>query len=507
MPSSGTQPRSTQSVWEVDAMCELDTGEEHEINRIVGRNAIHRKTIRGSYDAVWPLGLDIKLVQGMIAYDEFRIHREEESKFQRVHGRNTFISRFILSQTNMQRTPKQIASRVQHLRGLSPDKRIRALIDRKPREGLGPLPASLEAFERPSSNNVFVNQQYTTLTIPVAVKADDSAPFPSSLRSIAIDHSSSQTTQLCTLDRGMVMLLSEWPLSTYSTCKVFRNDAFIGSFDGCLVPNGIEEKQLQGSIPERRRYWSSFVPDEIRGSIESSIVSAKWSVHQMLFPAGHDSAASSRPLAEIALTYTPSQTPPALPLAQVFPSVQANWKLSTPSSSMGVMKLQSMGVPEFKVMKFRSSKPKSKSSSATFVQQMNCMGMLKLHSLMSSAREPEERTVACGSSPRAFVDGLDLSPAPFEAGSRLEDRHPATELEEEESWCRVLSSQGSPYMLPTSLPVSDAPCQVPRRRLALAELLREEMPEPEPTAEAAVSWNSIPPFSLTSAIWDDVARS
>ncbi|KAI0319278.1 hypothetical protein OF83DRAFT_1170354 [Amylostereum chailletii] len=79
-----------------------------------------RKALKGQHEAVWPLSLEVALIEGLHEYRP----KISTRPFLRFPDRNVFISDYIFRATGKRRTSKQVGSRLQQLRDTAQGKRI-----------------------------------------------------------------------------------------------------------------------------------------------------------------------------------------------------------------------------------------------------------------------------------------------------------------------------------------------------------------------------------------------
>ncbi|KAJ7126799.1 hypothetical protein C8R44DRAFT_911989 [Mycena epipterygia] len=88
------------------------------------------KNIQGTSEPVWSPKLEAALLQGLYAYHTRYGEKEIARSLKKNLHRNSFISDFLLNTTNMFRTPKQVASRLQQLRVTTKDKHLQSILSR-----------------------------------------------------------------------------------------------------------------------------------------------------------------------------------------------------------------------------------------------------------------------------------------------------------------------------------------------------------------------------------------
>ncbi|KAJ6513019.1 hypothetical protein C8R45DRAFT_332238 [Mycena sanguinolenta] len=117
---------STWTVWDLElGATRTDCNWEEVVESL--RGITNRKTFRntrGGSNPVWPMELECALVQGL--------SRHVSLRGEQGRNRSRFISDFILETTNQIRTPKQVSSRLQHLRNSTKTVWVRRLIERRP---------------------------------------------------------------------------------------------------------------------------------------------------------------------------------------------------------------------------------------------------------------------------------------------------------------------------------------------------------------------------------------
>ncbi|KAJ7752660.1 hypothetical protein B0H16DRAFT_1887211 [Mycena metata] len=99
---------------------------------VLDTGRMHQKSHRG--EVVWPSHLVTALIEGL---QHYRPPVCRQTVLLRQYpGRNRFISRYILSKTGEYRTMKQVGSRVQQLRELSPSPELHKLLFPTPSPGV-----------------------------------------------------------------------------------------------------------------------------------------------------------------------------------------------------------------------------------------------------------------------------------------------------------------------------------------------------------------------------------
>ncbi|KAJ7239828.1 hypothetical protein C8J57DRAFT_1245645 [Mycena rebaudengoi] len=113
------------------------------LGQVTGRKT--SRNLKSSPEAVWPreayasftlfillllkFPSEAALLQGLEAYASLRYTRDMGPEGPRLNlKRNKFLANFIVENTNVSRTAKQVRSRLQHLRGTTQDERVKRLI-------------------------------------------------------------------------------------------------------------------------------------------------------------------------------------------------------------------------------------------------------------------------------------------------------------------------------------------------------------------------------------------
>ncbi|KAF7289298.1 hypothetical protein MIND_01391500 [Mycena indigotica] len=498
-----------QTVLEVDALFSSNCEEEREINELVGRVASFRKAVPGSVGAVWPTTLDIKVIQGMLLYHEMSVEDEKGRSLAKYKNRNAFISRFILHATNVLRTRSQVSSRIQQLRNLTPDNRIRALIDAKSLKGITPLPDKLTVFERPNIEKDLFDEglpiHYPTLIISACVYAFQRQRngLPPALH---IESTASQAIEICEPDwrpstSGLgltVHIISAASLSTYCHYEVTQKGKSINSFEGSLIPHGFAEEQQENMTRRRRRYRGSVMPEGLR----NHDVISDWAVRQLVYPPFADVNEWTQPFAEI--TYT-------------FNSLIGEFKAQMDIHSANPAMVPPMprltmdeGLHTFSYRKHvatrASRRPKLPRSPSKPIGD----GMWKIEKYSVASSHPRNNENPDHSTQREPGNGISLRLQHFQDTSSFvnpEQRalmgilKPASITEtfnELDVKLDIPNGQWVGNPPPPSLPKSST---APIRRLALADLLHAEPVRREVSPEVAEILRPSS-FSLTSAVWD-----
>ncbi|KAJ7928837.1 hypothetical protein B0H13DRAFT_966333 [Mycena leptocephala] len=301
---------SVSSIW--DLRNNLTDEQERGFKRLF--NLTNRRSFKNTKDGsepVWAPEFEAALLQGLHNYTVLYGEEERARGLSRGLYRNIFISNFILETTNKIRTPKQVSSRLQQLRGTTTDEDVLRLINRLPIKE-----RTAYVFVPPDTHpQLMVDEGSSSLNsqIFIAVKSH-SARYPSLAPEIFLQ-SPPQDIRLRTLaewqpytnmthgmDRTLV-LLSPVTLTLYSTFELFRDNMSFSISASTLVPDGICNGQF--------RYLTSFPDDlwqELSDHRSHDDQCTKWSILQLVFRAKGEMVrgiAWGNPLVEIRYNFEP----------------------------------------------------------------------------------------------------------------------------------------------------------------------------------------------------------
>ncbi|KAJ6507935.1 hypothetical protein C8R47DRAFT_62663 [Mycena vitilis] len=253
-----------------DLGCNFTAEEKTRLNKQLGlTNRRSFKNIKGSFAPVWPPELEAGLLQGLCNHAVLHGRYEHIGIVKKNLYRNGFISRFIYKTTSKVRTPKQIGSRLQQLRGSTKNDDVLDLIDSRQvstaqiQRVLALTCTPHTAPAPPSQLTTGVVSHGSNRRIFITVESD-SAHHPS-LPSEIMLLSPPKTIRLrmpaecqpyADVMFGMestVVLLSPRALALHSTLKLFKGKMMCSTSVTSLVPDGIQSGQF--------RYAASFPPD------------------------------------------------------------------------------------------------------------------------------------------------------------------------------------------------------------------------------------------------------
>ncbi|KAJ7178817.1 hypothetical protein C8R43DRAFT_942417 [Mycena crocata] len=254
------------------------------------------------------------LMEGLYQHRIFYGPYEVARRHKRSANRNVFISRVILDMTNQIRTPKQVGSRLQQLRGTTRDDRVLRILNRGiiHEEELKAL-----LVTRPSTatavNGMAKNGEVLRVSLVVALQ---SARYPSLPPEIILEPSV-QSIQLRTLAEFQpqtrlfwqmdpsVVLLSPIPLVLHSIFEVFMNRKPYWVSPTLLVPDGFQNGQRRYSTSIAMDLWSivSALPRCSGDRIE-------WTILHTIFRLDSGGGRQRAPFAELSYKFEPPHTVP-----------------------------------------------------------------------------------------------------------------------------------------------------------------------------------------------------
>ncbi|KAJ7157045.1 hypothetical protein C8R43DRAFT_949275 [Mycena crocata] len=223
-------------------------------------------------------------------------------------NRNLFISRVILNRTNQIRTPKQVGSRLQQLRGTTRDERVirilnRGYVDEEEVKALAMLLPSMTT----AVNGAAINGELIEVSVVVEL---ESGRYPSPCPEIILEPSV-QSVQLRTLVDFQpqtrlfgqmdpsVVLLSPVALVVYSTFEVFKDSKPYWTSSTLLVSDGLQNGQWRYSTSVALELWSviSALPSRSGGKW------IEWTVLHTIFRADPTSVRQRAPFAELSYKF------------------------------------------------------------------------------------------------------------------------------------------------------------------------------------------------------------
>ncbi|KAJ7269710.1 hypothetical protein C8J57DRAFT_1322886 [Mycena rebaudengoi] len=268
-----------------------DRGALERHDKLISRKSF--RVLPGLAIPVWPHQLESVLLEGLEAYEA--LYNSGEPQKNRNAGRNTFLSSYIFERTNQRRNPKQIGSRIQQLKQVTTDRRLKQLLRGYPRPKAGPArPLTIPSLsvDAPSakSDDTSATSEDTPrpprtpllVSIPLA-----SLPYPAPLPTIRLE-STRQTIHLGTLPefqphtcvlRGMdptVAVLSTCRLRLYCLWEVFWRGEPYWVSSAVLT---LDKNTVGGG---KWRYTTSLASDLWPDICEEQDV-GHWTIKQLLF--------------------------------------------------------------------------------------------------------------------------------------------------------------------------------------------------------------------------------
>ncbi|KAJ6463114.1 hypothetical protein C8R47DRAFT_1238607, partial [Mycena vitilis] len=225
---------------------------------------------KGSFAPVWPPELEAGLLQGLCNHAVLHGRYEHIGSVKKNLYRNGFVSHFIYKTTNKVRTPKQIGSRLQQLRGSTKNDDVLDLIDSRQVSteqiqrilSLTCTPHPAPAPPSQLTTGVVSHGSNRRISITVESDSDHHPSMPPEImllsppKAIRLRMPADCQPAYADVIFGMestVVLLSPTALSLHSTLKLFKDKIMCSTSVAPLVPDGTQSGQF--------RYAASFPHD------------------------------------------------------------------------------------------------------------------------------------------------------------------------------------------------------------------------------------------------------